>query len=210
MLRVEKVASPATAATVLSPERAPPDGFVPIATATLPLKPGTVFPTASRAVTSTGGARCAPAAVVAGCMLKASCAADPGLISNGSLVASARPVAAADSVYAVLLFTVPVLSMLRVEKVAIPPTAATVDVPESFAPPGPVPTVIVTVTLPAKPGTRLPSGSCAATCTAGAIVAPPVAVLGCAVKTSWVAPPAVMANGALVAPARPAAVAESL
>src|SRR5207253_1782493 len=51
MLRVENVATPATAATVAVPNRVPPPGLVPSAAVTLPLNPVAVFPSASKAVT---------------------------------------------------------------------------------------------------------------------------------------------------------------
>jgi hypothetical protein len=102
-----------------------------------------VFPLASRAVTWTAGVMATPADVFVGCTVKTSCVAVPGLIVKAALVAPPSPAAAAVSVY-----PVPFLSMLRVEKVAIPAAAATVVVPESVPPPGLVP--IPTVTLPVK------------------------------------------------------------
>src|SRR5437762_10526563 len=60
MLRVENVATPATAATVVVPARAPPPGFVPIAAVTLPLNPVAVLPCASWTVTCTAGVIVAP------------------------------------------------------------------------------------------------------------------------------------------------------
>ncbi len=75
-------------------------------------------------------------------------------------------------------------------------------------PPGFVP--IATVTLPTNPVAVFPSASRAVTRTAGLIVPPAVAVVGCSVNTSWVADPGVTANAALVAPDRPAAVAVSV
>src|SRR5207247_1691200 len=61
MLRSLKVATPATAATVVVPEREPPPGLCSIATVTLPVNVSTAFPSASRATTGTGGAMVAPA-----------------------------------------------------------------------------------------------------------------------------------------------------
>src|SRR2546422_11578811 len=90
--------------------------------------------------------------------------------------------------------------MLSAAKLATPFTAATVVVPASVAPLAPVPAVIATVTLPVKPGTGFPAASCAISCTGGVSVAPAVALLGCAVKTSRVAAPGVMSKGAPVAP----------
>ena len=68
---------------------------------------------------------------------------------------------------------------------------------------------IATATLPAKPGTVLPCASRAVTCTAGAIVAPAVALLGCTVKASCAAAPAAIVKAVLVEPETPEAVAES-
>src|SRR5947199_187757 len=138
----------------------------------------------SGAATWTGGARCAPAVAVVGCMVKASCVGAPGLMSNGALVAPASPVAVADSVYPVPPVTVPVLSMLRPENVATPPTAATVRVPDKVAPGAPVPGVIAAVTLPVKPATVLPNASCAVICTAGVSGAPAVVLVGVPLVTS--------------------------
>ncbi len=95
MLSVEKVATPATAATVAVPERAPPAGFVPIATVTSPVKPGTGFPPASNAVSRTAGAIAAPAVVVPGCTVKASRVAAPTVMVKGALVAPVSPLATA-------------------------------------------------------------------------------------------------------------------
>src|SRR5881628_3421429 len=137
---------------------------------------------------------CAPAPVPEGCTVNTSRLADPLVTSNGSLVAAARPVAvAADRVYPVPVDWVPIRSMVRVENVATPATAFTAVTPDSVAPPVPVPLVITTVTFPVKPGSVLPSASCAATCTAGATAAP-----------------AVIANAALGASGRPSATAASV
>src|SRR5438034_265466 len=59
--RPVNVATPPDAAWVAVPDKAPPDGLVPIASVTLPVNPVTVFPFASWAVTSTAGAMLAPA-----------------------------------------------------------------------------------------------------------------------------------------------------
>src|SRR5512144_890230 len=57
MLRLLNVASPATAAFDVVPDRTPPDAFASaIATVTFPVKRVATFPNASRAVTSTCGA----------------------------------------------------------------------------------------------------------------------------------------------------------
>src|SRR5205809_605614 len=70
MLRLAKLATPLTAVTVVVPDRVPPLGFVPRATATDPANPVATLPPASSAVTCTGGVIAAPAAVALGCTLK--------------------------------------------------------------------------------------------------------------------------------------------
>src|SRR2546425_1170062 len=97
MLSVQKVATPATAATVAVPERAPPAGFVPIATVTSPVKPGTGLPAASLVVTRRAGGTAALAVAPLGRSVKPSWVAEPGVIVKEALVAPARPVAVAES-----------------------------------------------------------------------------------------------------------------
>ena len=55
MLKPVKVATPATALTVLVPDRVPLPGFDPKATVTLPVNPGSVFPPGSVALTAMAG-----------------------------------------------------------------------------------------------------------------------------------------------------------
>ena len=98
MLRVENVATPATAATVVVPDKVPAPGLVPSATVTFPVNPLAVFPWASRTVTWTAGVIVAPAVVLLGGTVKTSWAAGPGVMSKVVLVAPARPVAAPLSV----------------------------------------------------------------------------------------------------------------
>src|SRR5207247_7026762 len=74
--------------------------------------------------------------------------------------------------------------MERSPKVATPLTADTVALPESVLPAGLLPSA--TVTLPVKLGTTLPSASCAATFTAGAIWWPAVVVTGWTVRLGCV------------------------
>ncbi len=93
--------------------------------------------------------------------------------------------------------------MDNVENVATPLTAATEAVPDSVPPPGLV--AMAAVTLPLNPVAVFPWASRAVTCTAGVIVPPAVALLGCTVNTSWLAAPGVMLKPALVAPASPLA-----
>src|SRR5512140_3955955 len=67
--------------------------------------------------------------------------------------------------------------MDRLGKEASPPDAATVVVPDRIPPPGLVP--IATVTFAVEVVTVLPNASCTATCTAGEIAAPAMALVGC-------------------------------
>src|SRR5881396_1896294 len=205
MLRLAKVATPLTAATVVVPERVPLAGLVPIATVMLVVAVVTLLPWASWTATCTAGVIAAPAAAVLGCAVKTSFAAGPTLrvMLNALLVAPMRPVADAVSVY-----PVPGLLMLRFAKVATPLTAATVVVPARVPLAGLVP--IATVMLVVAVVTVLPWASWTATCTAGVIAAPAAAVLGCTVKTSFAAAPTPMLNAPLVAPVRPVADAISV
>src|SRR6267143_5262249 len=98
MRNVEKVATPALAATVAVPERVPPPGFVPIATVTFPVNPVAVLLLASSAVTCTAGVIAAPAVAVLGSTENTSCVAVPAVILNAVLVPVAGPVALAVSV----------------------------------------------------------------------------------------------------------------
>ncbi len=65
---------------------------------TLPVKPGTGFPTGSSAVTWTAGLIAAPATVLDGWTVKASRVAVPGVMSNAELATAAKPLALAVSV----------------------------------------------------------------------------------------------------------------
>src|SRR5512143_4316579 len=97
MLKVENVAIPATAPTVVVPRSVAP--LVPdpevMATLTLPANDGTTFPAASCAATCTAGVMAAPATVVTGGTVKTSFVATPTVTSNAALVAVGRPVALA-------------------------------------------------------------------------------------------------------------------
>src|SRR6266550_7568552 len=203
MLSPERVATPATAVTLVVPARVPLPGLVPIATVTLPANPVAVLPCASRAVSCTAGAIVAPAVVVLGWTVKTSCVAAPAVTLKAVLVAPVRPVAAPVRVY-----PVPVLLMLSPENVATPLAAATVAVPESVPPPALVP--IATVMLPVNPVAVLPWASRAVTCTAGTIVPSAVVVLGCTVNASCAAGPGVMLKPALLAVVTPGPAAVSV
>src|SRR5687767_15170560 len=98
MDRFEKVATPATADTVVVPDSVPPPGLVPIATVTLAVELVTVFPNASCTVTCTAGLSAAPAVALVGCTVKASRFAAAGLMLNPAEVA---PVSGADAAVSV-------------------------------------------------------------------------------------------------------------
>jgi len=108
---------------------------------------------------------------------------------------------------AVSVYPVPALSMLKVENVATPPTAATGPRPVSVPPPGFV--SIARVTFPVNVVAVCPSASCAVTFTAGVIAAPAVVLLGGTVKTSWVGVTVVTLKNALFTPEKPDDVARS-
>src|SRR2546428_10357872 len=87
MLRLEKVATPLTAATVTVPDRVPLLGLVRIAIVTSPVKAGVAFPSASRAVTASAGAIAAPAVALVGSTVNASWLRAPrGVVEGGALV----------------------------------------------------------------------------------------------------------------------------
>src|SRR2546425_11643801 len=98
MLSPGNVATPATAATVVVPERVPLPGFAPSATVTLPVKAGSVLPSASSAVTCRAGVIDAPAAGLVGRPVDTSCGARPGAKDYDALVVPVAPVALAVSV----------------------------------------------------------------------------------------------------------------
>src|SRR5512140_658419 len=79
MDRLENVATPATAATVLVPDSVPPPGLVPIATVMLAVELVTVLPNASCTVTCAGEME-TPAVAFVGWVVKASRFADAGLM----------------------------------------------------------------------------------------------------------------------------------
>jgi hypothetical protein len=93
MLNPEKVATPATAATIFVPDKVPVLGLVPIATVMFPVKPVAVLLLASSAVTCTAGVIAAPAVVVLGCTENTSWVAVPAVMVNAVLVALPAPVA---------------------------------------------------------------------------------------------------------------------
>src|SRR5947208_3306663 len=98
MLRLEKVATPLTAATVVVPARVPLAGLVPIATVMLVVAVVTGLPWASWTATCMAGVIPAPAAALLGCTAKASFVAAPTPMLNALLVALLSSVADAISV----------------------------------------------------------------------------------------------------------------
>src|SRR5574341_234694 len=105
MLKSLKVATPASAATVVVPDSVPPPGLVEMATVTLPVNDFTVFSRASRAATRIAGVMVAPAA---GCEalesagirggVNVSWVGAPALTAKNELVVPATPGAVAESV----------------------------------------------------------------------------------------------------------------
>src|SRR5687767_6169523 len=189
MERVEKVATPATAATAVVPDSVPPPGLVPIAMVMLAVEPVTVLLNASCTVTRTAGAMAAPAVAFVGWTVIASLVAAAGVMLKAAEVA---PVSGADA--AVSVYPVPVRSMDSVENVATPDTAATVVVPDSVPPPGLVP--IATPMLAVELRTVLLNASCTVTCTAGAMATPAISFVGWTVNASLVAAAWVMLKAA--------------
>src|SRR5438045_2759733 len=98
MDRLEKVATPATAATVVVPDSVPPPGLVPIATVTLAVELVTVLPNVSCTVTCTAGAMETPAVALVGWTVKASLGAAAALMLNPDDVALHGALAVAVSV----------------------------------------------------------------------------------------------------------------
>src|SRR5262245_54321893 len=91
--------------------------------------------------------------------------------------------------------------MDRLDTLATPPTADTVVVPDSVPPPGLVP--MATVMLAVELVTVLPNVSCTATCTAGAMATPAVALVGWTMKASLEAAAGLMLKADEVAPVSP-------
>src|SRR3569832_1404990 len=98
MDRLENVATPATAATVVVPDSVPPPGLVPMATVTLAAELVTVLPNVSCTVTCTAGAPATPATAFVGWTVNASLEAAAGLTLNADELAPASGADAAGSV----------------------------------------------------------------------------------------------------------------
>src|SRR3989441_121583 len=91
------VATPPDAAWVAVPDKTPPDGLVPMASVTLPVKPVAVLPFTSRADSSNSRVTLPPATVLVGCTVNTRVAALPAVTLNAVLVPVAGPVALAVS-----------------------------------------------------------------------------------------------------------------
>src|SRR5512146_786008 len=91
MDRLEKVATPLAAATVVVPVSVPPPGLVPMATVMLAVELVTVFPNASCTATRTAGEMLAPAVAMLGWTMNPSLDAAPAVMLNGMLVKLAMP-----------------------------------------------------------------------------------------------------------------------
>ena len=98
MLKLAKLATPLTAATVVVPASVPPLGLLPSATVTFPAKPVAVFPWPSSTVTCSAGVMVAPAVVLVGCTVNTNWLAAPTVTLKELLVAPVGPAAAAVSV----------------------------------------------------------------------------------------------------------------
>src|SRR2546421_704318 len=203
MLNLGKVASPATAATVLVPDKVPVPGFVPIATVMFPVNPVAVLPLPSWAVIWTAGEIAAPATVFVGSTMKTSALAAAGVMLNAVLVV--LPALAAVILNpALVVLPAPFLFIFLNDPAsteiytlslhaALP--ISTVLVPDKVPVPGFVP--IATVIFPVNPVAVLPLPSWAVTSTAGVIAAPAVVVVGWTLKTNCAARPAEGMNAEL-------------
>src|SRR3954468_8018203 len=91
MERLENVATPDDADTVVVPESVPPPGLVPMATVMLAAELVTVLLKASCTVTCTAGAIATPATALLGCTENASLEAAAGVMLNPAEVVPVRP-----------------------------------------------------------------------------------------------------------------------
>src|SRR5713226_3187499 len=99
MLKFEKVATPLAAGTASVPESVPPAGLEPKATVTVPVKLGTIFPNASRALTATGGVMVAPAVVLLGWPVNISAVTGPAVTVTAAVCVTVTPLIAAVTVF---------------------------------------------------------------------------------------------------------------
>src|SRR5512140_926777 len=98
MDRLENVATPLTADTVVVPDSVPPPGLVPMATVMLAVELVTVFPNASCTATCTEGEIDTPAVALLGCAVKATLDAAAALMLNADDVVPVSGAEAAASV----------------------------------------------------------------------------------------------------------------
>src|SRR3954452_3047329 len=91
MDRLENVATPLTADTVVVPDSVPPLGLVPMPMMMLAAELVTVLPKVSCTVTCTAGAMATPATALLGCTENASFEAPAGAMLNAAEVAPVNP-----------------------------------------------------------------------------------------------------------------------
>jgi hypothetical protein len=116
----EKVATPAAAATGFVVQvSVPAPGFVPMARVMMFVAVVTVFPPASRIVTTGWVAHAVPPVPPLGCTANPNCVAGPTVTLKAALVAPVNPVADAVKVY-----PVPILSIRQNANVATPAVGA--------------------------------------------------------------------------------------
>src|SRR5438093_5332884 len=198
MLKLENVATPLTAATLIVPDSVALPGFAPSATVTVPVKSVATLPWASRAVTCTAGVSAAPAAPFGGCTVNASCVAAPAVTVTTAVWVAVIPPTAAVTVFdpATVEVRLPVATPF-----ASVGAAGCVSV-------FPVP---VAVSTTAAPLTGLPAASRAVTVIVAAPL-PAVITVGAATTVDCVAEivPATTLKAVLVAPLSPAVAAVSV
>src|SRR3990172_3488235 len=196
MLKVEKVATPATAATVVVPERVPAPGLVAIATVTFPLNEGTGLLNGSRADTSTAGVMIAPATMDDGWPVRTSWLAPAGATVTIAVCVTVTPFTVAEMV---------LLSAAVALKVAVASPLALVVVAGLSVFPVPL-----AAKLTGASAITLPSASRAVTVMVAVLVPLlAVTVVGVAVSVDWDAEtePGVMSKAALAVLTRPAVAA---
>ena len=202
METLEKVATPATAFTVVVPPSTAPPGFDTTPSVTAPVKPATVLPCASRTATTGDGVIACPAMVLPGCVLNASWLAAPGKMSNGAVVALVS-----DPLDATNVNAVPTLLSESPVNVATPATAFTDAAPTSDAPTAFAPSA--TETTPENDVAVLPFASCTLMTTFANDV-PTMPLVGCCVTASFTGAATVAVALNVAEPATPAAVAVSV
>src|SRR5438093_645936 len=196
IVRFANVATPFTAFTGPLPDSVAPPAL-PRAREIAPVKLGTVFPDASRAVTVTAGVIATPTCVLLGCTPNARCVAGgggPAVMLNELLVEIGRASGRERGVYPVLA-----VSFVRYTNVGTPCSAVTWPLFDSvaasaFGQAREIGRVLL--------GSVFPDASRAVTVTAGVIATPTCVLLGCTPNARCVAGgggPAVMLNELLVA-----------